>query len=329
MKTKEGTSVQTGFTSKEIQKVKLELELCREDGPAFSATVSELYYVFGLLDRLHSVLSLLFHSDDPRVGDIRKTVQADGKLTQDMLNNIALLFPLDFVSLRSESPLKLGLLPFKEIGEAIDKVLMIPVNIWDKIVDIRWKMHEHKLKKRQEEASSLPVSEKELSVIRNSGFLKYTTDKISQVGFDKTREALQLIDWSLDIEMKQENLKQMKLETLVRSMYVHDLLLKTPVVRDAYSKMEPSESKAYSIEILNITASNNASSLYISSGSDSLRGRELTTEDSTQTDSDILISLAQAMRAMGEEEFIAAWREKFPDQEPPLEVLRQVVEKLE
>ena len=40
----------------------------------------------------------------------------------------------------------------------------------------------------------------------------------------------------------------------------------------------------------------------------------------------ILRDLARVMKAMGEEEFAAAWREAFPGQEPPVEAIRRVME---
>jgi hypothetical protein len=41
----------------------------------------------------------------------------------------------------------------------------------------------------------------------------------------------------------------------------------------------------------------------------------------------ILAYLAQVMKAMGEEQFTAAWRRAFEGQEPPLDVLRGILER--
>ncbi|MDP2726437.1 MAG: tetratricopeptide repeat protein, partial [Dehalococcoidia bacterium] len=43
----------------------------------------------------------------------------------------------------------------------------------------------------------------------------------------------------------------------------------------------------------------------------------------------ILAVLARMMKAMGEEEFTVAWRQAFPGREPPLEVIREFLNKLE
>jgi tetratricopeptide (TPR) repeat protein len=43
----------------------------------------------------------------------------------------------------------------------------------------------------------------------------------------------------------------------------------------------------------------------------------------------ILVNLARLMGAMGEETFTAAWQEAFPDQAPPWDALRRVLEDLE
>jgi len=41
----------------------------------------------------------------------------------------------------------------------------------------------------------------------------------------------------------------------------------------------------------------------------------------------ILAHLARVMKAMGEEQFTAAWRQAFEGQEPPLDVLRELLER--
>src|SRR2546423_11694151 len=93
----------------------LELSLMRGKGPAFAASVSELYDLFGLLDRSHAILSLLYHTNDAALHDARKTVVNQGMLTPEVLSIVTSLYPLDFLSLRNQSPLKLSLLPVKDV----------------------------------------------------------------------------------------------------------------------------------------------------------------------------------------------------------------------
>lgn len=102
--------------NKGFEKFNLELQLWRGDKPASSATVSELRDIFGVFDQSHAILSLLYHRTDPRLEDISSLVDREGIIKPEMLSYVSLLYPLDFVSLKAESPLTLSLQVIKELA---------------------------------------------------------------------------------------------------------------------------------------------------------------------------------------------------------------------
>lgn len=102
--------------SRRFEEVNLELQLWRGDKPASLATVSELRDIFGVLDQSHAILSLLYHGADPKLEDIRSFIDREGIVKPEMLSYVSLRYPLDFVSLKAESPLTLSLQVIEEIA---------------------------------------------------------------------------------------------------------------------------------------------------------------------------------------------------------------------
>ncbi len=96
-------------TQLDSEKVSLTLPVFCMDKPAISANLIEISGLIELLVRTHAVVSLLYYTTDPKLKHIRDNVRSNGFLTNEMVKGASSSYPLEFVSLKAESPLVLNL----------------------------------------------------------------------------------------------------------------------------------------------------------------------------------------------------------------------------
>lgn len=147
--------------SVKFEEVSLDLPIYYMNKPAFSAPMFDIYKLMGFLVRSSAILSLLYYNNDSRLEHIHSYVRSKRILTNEIISDVLSLYPLEFISLTKESPLNLKILSIKEIAEAIEKIVRLPLTVNKDLIEIETK--EIELQQLKEKNKALPISKKELA----------------------------------------------------------------------------------------------------------------------------------------------------------------------
>ncbi len=228
---------------KRLEKVTIALPLFRGSEPAVSAYLPEICDLLWLLTRAHAVLSLLHNINAPGLARIRDGVARDGILPDRAVRDVASMYPLELCSLAAESPLVLKLLSPREIAEALETILRLPLRWLGDLLDYRKKKLEltRAIKEERRRDSPLPVS---IDALRD---ILYDVPEEFVVGVLRGRS--KEIGDLIDLARQYEDLKQKRALTAIVTAKAVQMLYELPGVREAASVVPDRELGIYTAEL--------------------------------------------------------------------------------
>ena len=112
------------------QSTAMRMMICRDDSPAHSVTTAEARRLLDHVERLHALLLLARHDEDPRILAWREEIDAEGRVTDAILDAVSACYPVHVASLTTGSSF-FDFLLHPSLAELPDmlRLLLTPVRV--------------------------------------------------------------------------------------------------------------------------------------------------------------------------------------------------------